>query len=74
MRANQPHSKFEHVYAIVRFDFPVKLESPANSINVVKVFRSEEAASKEAARLNQTNADKKCEYHVYMTRLAEERT
>jgi len=71
MTLEKPHSKFEHVYAIVRFDFPVNPESPTNSVNVVKVFSSSEIADTEAARLNRVNQDKRCSYHVYITRFVE---
>jgi hypothetical protein len=70
MTVNEPHSKFERVYAIVRFDLPISPEASESGIAVVKVFSSDEIAEKEAARLNQMNADKKCEYRVYMTRFA----
>jgi len=35
--ADHPHSKFRHLYAIVRIDLPVSQENPENSISVVKV-------------------------------------
>ena len=69
--SNKPHSKFSHVYALVRIDAPLSADSPENSISVVKVLRSEEAAEKEALRLRDLNKGKGCAYHVYVTRLIE---
>jgi len=68
MTLDKPHSKFEHVYAIVRFDFPINSESPTNSVTVVKVFSSEAAANQEASRLNHVNKYKSCTYDVYLSR------
>jgi hypothetical protein len=50
MSVDKPHSKFEHLYAIVSFDLPINLEYPANSVTVVKVFSSQGAADQEASR------------------------
>lgn len=68
MSVDKPHSKFEHLYAIVRFDLPINLEYPANSVTVVKVFSSQGAADQEASRLNHVNENKACKYDVYITR------
>ena len=65
----QPHSKFQHVYAVVRVDLPVSPESPENSIAVVKVFSAKIQADEERMRLGQANEDKGCRYHVQITRL-----
>jgi hypothetical protein len=61
-----PHSKYPHVYAIVRFDLGVS--DPKQSATVVKVLSSEELAHQETARLNELNQDKKCEYLVQTAR------
>ena len=66
-----PHSRFLHVYAIVRFDFPLDTSYPTNTATVVKVFVSKQAADQEASRLNQLNADKHCHYEVFTTRLVD---
>jgi len=66
---NEPHSKFQHVYAVVRIDTPVSQEQPENSIAVVKVLSSCIAAKDEASRLNKVNESKGCVYAVYTTRL-----
>lgn len=66
---DKPHSKFQHVYAVVRFDFPVDQDRPENSVMVVKVFRSEDAADQEMFRLNKLNAAKGSRYEVRTSRL-----
>jgi hypothetical protein len=62
------HSRYEHVYAVIRLD-PDMLE-PENRFTVVKVLRSEDDARREASRLNQLNESKGCTYTVQVTRLA----
>jgi len=59
------HSKYPHVYAIVRFDLN---QSGEHSAIVVKVIPSEALAEKEAARLNKVNKGKQCLYKVQTTR------
>jgi hypothetical protein len=61
-----PHSKYLHVYAIVRFDLGVS--DPRQGATVVKVLSSVELVHQEATRLNELNQDKKCEYIVQTTR------
>jgi len=63
-----PHSKYPHVYAIVRLDSQVSLESCAT---VVKVLSSRDLAEQEAARFRQINKGKECSYVVQTTRLVE---
>jgi hypothetical protein len=63
------HSKFQHVYAIVRFDFPVNQDDPENSVAGVKVVPSKELAEREISRLNKLNARKSCRYELQTTRL-----
>ena len=65
------HSKYLHVYAVVRVDHPINLDYPGNSISVVKVFASKEAAGRDADRLNTVNADKHCAYYTFTTRMVE---
>ena len=65
----QPRSKWPHVYALVRFDFPMDPEIPENTVTVVKVFRSKAYAEQEAERLNNLNASKSCKYVVCTTRM-----
>jgi len=65
----KPHARFPHVYAIVRFDFPVNQADPENSVMVVKVLSSRDFAEQEVSRLNEVNAGKKCRYELQTTRL-----
>ena len=65
---DKPHSKFLHVYAVIRFDSPVDPASPENSMAIVKVFSSKSVAEKEASRLNKLNAAKGGRYIVQVTR------
>lgn len=62
------HSKYPHVYAIVRFDLDMSGE---NTVTVVKVIPSKELAEHDAARLNEVNKGKKCSYRVQITRFVE---
>ena len=66
---NKPHSRYEHVYALVRIDLPVDQTLPENSVAVVKVLCSQDLAQQEAARLNEVNKDKGCLYVIYTSRL-----
>jgi len=63
-----PHSKYRHVYAIVRFDLEMSRERAAA---VVKVIPSQELAEKETARLNAVNKGKQCTYKVQTSRFVE---
>jgi len=63
---DKPHSKFAHVYAIVRIDSDMSLE---NCATVVKVLPTRAQAEPEAARLREVNKGKKCIYSVQTTRI-----
>jgi len=65
---DKPHSKYPHVYAVVRFDFPVSQSNPENTAAVVKVLPSRILAEKEASRLREVNSGKRCVYVVQATR------
>jgi hypothetical protein len=67
--SDTPHSKFRHLYAVLRIDVPVNPENPENSIAVVKVFSSKFSAEQEVARLNKINSEKGCRYVLNTTRL-----
>lgn len=71
MTAEKKHSKYQHVYAVVRVDHPIDLDHPGNSIAVVKVFASKESAGRDTDRLNTVNADKHCTYCTFTTRMIE---
>lgn len=64
-----PHSKFRHLYAVLRIDLPVNPDNPENSIAVVKAFFSKLSAEQEVSRLNKLNSGKRCRYVLNVTRL-----
>ena len=66
---DKPHSKYPHVYAIVRFDFYVS--TLEDSATVVKVLPSQTMAEQEVARLREVNEAKPCIYTVQLTRFVE---
>ncbi len=66
---DKPHSRHDHVYALVRIELPVDPLAPENSLAVVKVLWSQELAQQEATRLNHINKDKGCIYVCYTSRL-----
>ena len=70
--ANQPHSKYCHVYPVVRIDFPISSADACGKVGVVKVCISEDRAEAEANRLNELNASKGCRYIVLTSRLIPE--
>jgi hypothetical protein len=69
---DRPHSKYPHVYPIVRIDTPIGESDPTNKITVVKVLTSQGAADAEVSRLNQINTGKSCKYFWCTSRLIEE--
>jgi hypothetical protein len=68
---DKPHSKYPHVYAILRFHLPVDAGNLENSVYVVKVLSSKVLAEQEASRLNGINHDKGCVYLVQITKFVE---
>lgn len=72
---NRPHSKYLHVYAIVRVDDHEDVDtSIADRISVTKVLFSEEEANAEAKRLNglRRHVETGTTYFVRQTRLHEQ--
>lgn len=67
----QPHSKYPHVYPVVRIDTPIDPANPTQQVTVVKVLTSQSDAEAEVARLGQVNADKNCLYFFCTSRLIE---
>jgi hypothetical protein len=67
-----PHSKYPHVYPIVRIDTPIDQTDPAKKVTVVKVLTSQSEAEAEVSRLSQVNADKSCLYFYCTSRLIEQ--
>ena len=58
-----------HVYPIVRVDPPIDPTYPTNTITVVKVLTSQEAAELEVSRLNKLKAGKRSSYFYCTSRL-----
>ena len=67
-RPGNAHSKYPHVYAIIRFEMDVPPTRIEHSATVVKIRSSLEFAEKEAARLREINQAKNCTYVVQTTR------
>jgi hypothetical protein len=66
---DEPHSKYPHVYPIVRIDTPIDQTDPTQKITVVKVLTSQSEAEAEVSRLRSVNADKSCLYFYCTSRL-----
>jgi hypothetical protein len=65
---DSPHSRYPHVFAVVRFDLPFDAQNVCDSVSVVKVFAQIEQAETEATRLRAINDETKCVYRVQTTR------
>ncbi len=68
MSIDKPHSKYLHMFAVVRYDLPISPNHPQNSISVVKTFSTRALAEEEADRLRAANEAKGCTYEVQTTR------
>jgi hypothetical protein len=68
---DSPHSKYLHVYPVVRIDRPFNEAYPTNTLAVVKILTSEEAAAAKVSRLSEVNAGKRYEYFYCTSRLVE---
>jgi hypothetical protein len=68
---DQPHSKYPHVYPVVRIDTPIDSADLTQKITVVKVLTSQSDAEAEVARLSEVNAEKSCLYFYCTSRLIE---
>jgi hypothetical protein len=68
---DSPHAKYAHVYPIVRIERPFDEAYPTNTLAVVKVLKSQQAAEAEVSRLRQVNAGKRSEYFYCTSRLVE---
>lgn len=67
--ADAPHSKYPHVYAVLRLD---PGDGPLErQVTVTKVMRDRDAAEREVERLNTLNSGKGCQYVVQITRLVD---
>ena len=68
-----PHSKYRHVYAILRVDQCDGMAVPLDErISVTKVLWTEQDAVLEVERLTELNAGKNCRYFWLLTRLHKE--
>jgi hypothetical protein len=65
---DQPHSKYRHVYVIVRVELDFDREHPDNSVSVTRVFDKEEDAASEIVRMNKLNGSKGYRYLVCVGR------
>ena len=63
-----PHSKYPHVYVIIRFAMDVPPTRIEHSATVAKIVSSLEFAEKEAARFREINKAKNCSDVVQTTR------
>ncbi len=70
MSVDQPNSRFNHVYVVVRFDEPAILENWHDAVKILRVFDSREAAEQEAGRLRSINGPCKCTYEVHFAHSA----
>ena len=67
-----PNAKYSHVFVVIRLDDFHDADAALESrFHVNKVLLTEEAAEREAARLNAVNSDKDCRYVVHVARLDE---
>jgi hypothetical protein len=66
---NRPHSRFEHVFAVVRIEGDLVKNGGENAVYVTRIFRRQEDAEQEVARLNELNQHKGCRYFWQLTRL-----
>lgn len=64
---DEAHSRYPHVYAVVRWDDG--LGEPEDHVSITKVFWSKTRADAEAHRLRELNSSKGCRYFVVLTRL-----
>jgi hypothetical protein len=61
---NRPNNNYRHGFVVVRIDTPVDQAHPEDSISVLKIFPTQEAADAERERLSRINAGKNCFYFV----------
>jgi hypothetical protein len=66
---NKPHSKYEHVFAVVRIDEDLAQGGSDNANYITKVLRNQEDAEREVERLNHLNQSKGFRYFWQLTRI-----
>jgi len=65
---DQPNAKFEHLFAVVRFDAPANMENWRDAVSILKVYSQRKEAEAEVARLSSINDRSKCDYEILITR------
>jgi hypothetical protein len=64
-----PNQTFDHAFAIIRVDTDSVSSDPSQSISAVKVLWNQDAAEREAQRLNELNRAKSALYFWQLTRI-----
>ena len=74
MKSLEPsaHSKYEHVFIVLRIDDSQVSSKVEDTISAVSVFRDSDAADAEARRLNDLSGEKGSRYLVLISRLKDE--
>ena len=63
MSQQQKHSRYQHVFVVLRADAYDEDGHVSEHVTVKKVVASEEQARREVERLNAINSDKACRYY-----------
>jgi hypothetical protein len=58
-----PHSRYPHVFVILRVDRYLRTDDPQEAVKVKKVVADQLYAEREVDRLNALNQDKNSEYY-----------
>jgi len=70
----RPHSRYQHVFVVLRIDEMPNTGLTSDAISAVSVFESAEAANAERDRLAALQRDVACEYFVLTSRLKDRPT
>jgi hypothetical protein len=65
----KPSARYDHVYAIVRYDTTASDTPPEVRFTVKKIVTDPGVAEQEVKRLNELNKDKGCYYFSQVTRM-----
>jgi len=66
---NKPHSRYQHVFVILRADAYDEGDHVSEHVTVKKVVTTERRAEGEVKRLNDLNAEKGCRYYFEIAQL-----
>jgi hypothetical protein len=66
---DKPHSKYQHLFAVLRYDLPIDGTNWQRAVSVVKAFTNRDDADAEVQRLCLVNDASKSIYEVQTTRL-----